>query len=170
MKDIKNFLFIAFGVDIVLIMIALYQGGTWLINSQLAFLSSLFITLASFYSYRKVVLKRVEQERDSGEEFDEIEKIEDPFDLYSEEVSESKDLQEVIKEERAKLITVKQTGENLAKTLSGAFSPYRLLSYLFLFLSFLYLVNNKLFEIWAYMSGLVVVSIATMIFAWRRKG
>ena len=101
MKDIKNFLFIAFGVDIVLIMIALYQGGTWLINSQLAFLSSLFITLASFYSYRKVVLKRVEQERDSGEEFDEIEKIEDPFDLYSEEVSESKDLQEVIKEERA---------------------------------------------------------------------
>ncbi len=166
MKNIKLLLSIVLGVDAALIMIALSQGGNWIINSQLSFTSSLLVTLASYYSYKKVIEKRVAQESESYDDRDEVDKLEDPFDLYSEEVvDKEKDLVEVVKEERAKVTSLKQTATNLSKTIGGAFSPFRLGSYLFLFLAFLYLVNNQLFTIWAYVSGLFVVPISVLVFA-----
>ncbi len=165
MRDIKKALIIVATLDVIVIMIALYQGDAWLINTQLAFLSSLFVTLASYYSYKRVIEKRLELE-EAKIQRDSVEQIDDPFDLYSPEVvDEEKDFKEIIKEERAKVVSLKQTGVNLYKSLGGAFSPWRLLSYLFLFLAFLYLVNNKLFVIWAYVGGLFIVPISAMIFA-----
>jgi len=162
MKNIKFIIMIVLLLDGALIMISLSQGGNWLLNSQLSFLSSLFVTLASYYSYKRVIEKRVALERESYDDRDEIEKIEDPYDLYSKDVSEDeeKDLKEIIKEERAKVTSLKTTASNLYKTAGGAFSPYRLASYLFLFLAFLYLVNNQLFTMWAYISGMFVVPLS----------
>ncbi len=95
-----------------------------------------------------------------------MDKVDDPFDLYSEEIVDSeKDLVDVVKEERAKVTSLKATATNLSKTVGGAFSPFRLGSYLFLFLAFLYLVNNQLFYIWAYVSGLFVVPLSVLIFS-----
>jgi hypothetical protein len=167
MKNIKYFIMIVLVVDLLLIMISLYQGGGWLINSQLSFLSSLLVTLASYFSYKRVVEKRIALEAESFDDRDAMDKIDDPYDLYSEDIDEdeSKDLKEVIKEERAKVTSIKQTGVNLAKTAAGAFSPFRLGSYLFLFMAFLYLVNNHLFMIWAYVSGLFVVPLSALVFA-----
>lgn len=166
MKNIKSIIMIMFAVDAVLIMIALYQGGNWLINSQLAFASSFFVTLASYYSYKRVIEKRVALEIENFDDRDEMDKLDDVHDLYSEEVvDEEKDFKEVIKEERAKVTSLKATATNLAKTAGGAFSPFRLGSYLFLFLAFLYLVNNQLFYIWAYVSGLFVVPLSAILSA-----
>ncbi len=166
MKNIKLLLGIVLGVDALLIMIALSQGGNWLVNSQLSFTSSLLVTLASYYSYKKVIEKRVALDSESYDDRDEVDKVDDPFDLYSEEVVDSeKDLVEVVKEERAKVTSLKATATNLSKTVGGAFSPFRLGSYLFLFLAFLYLVNNQLFYIWAYVSGLFVVPLSVLIFS-----
>jgi len=165
MKNIKSIIMIIFVVDAMLIMISLYQGGNWLINSQLSFASSLLITLASYYSYKRVIEKRVALEIENYDDRSELEKIEDPYDLYSEEeVSDKeKDLAEVVKEERAKVTSLKATANNLAKTIGGAFSPFRLGSYLFLFVAFLYLVNNQLFTIFAYVSGLFVVPLSALL-------
>ncbi len=166
MKNIKLLLPIMIGMDFVLIMIALWQGGHWLINSQLAFASSLFVTLASYYSYKKVIEKRLALQSESYDDRDEVDKLDDPFDLYGEEsIDKEKDLVEVVKEERAKVTSLKTTAANLSKTIGGAFSPFRLGSYLFLFLAFLYLVNNHLFYIWAYVSGLFVVPLSVLIFS-----
>ena len=164
MKSIKTIIMIVLGVDALLIMISLFQGGNWLINSQLAFLSSLLVTLASYFSYKRVVEKRIALENEHYDDRDALEKIDDPFDLYSKEVvDEAKDFQEVIKEERAKVTSLKQTASNLAKTAGGVFSPFRLGAYLFLFVAFLYLVNNQLFYVWAYVSGLFVVPLSMLI-------
>ena len=164
MKNIKSIIMIVLAVDSILIMISLSQGGNWLINSQLSVLSSLLVTLASYYSYKRVIEKRVALEIESFDDRDEVDKIDDPFDLYSEEVvDESKDLKEVIKEERAKVTSLKSTATNLYKTAGGAFSPFRLASYLFLFLAFLYLVNNQIFTMWAYISGMFVVPLSGLI-------
>ena len=164
---IKKIIYAVLFLDVMLIMISLYQGGNWLINSQLAFLSSLLVTLASYFSYKRVIEKRVALEAESFDDRDMMDKIDDPYDLYGEEIVEDteKDFQEVIKEERAKVTSVKQTGINLAKTAAGAFSPFRLGSYLFLFMAFLYLVNNHLFYIWAYVSGLFVVPFGVLLYA-----
>jgi len=164
MKNIKTIIMIMFAVDAVLIMISLYQGGNWLINSQLSFASSFFVTLASYYSYKRVIEKRIALDIENYDDRSDLDKIEDPFDLYSEDkVDEGKDLLEVIKEERAKVTSLKATATNLSKTIGGAFSPFRLGSYLFLFMAFLYLVNNQLFYIWAYVSGLFVVPLSAIL-------
>jgi hypothetical protein len=166
MKHIKLLLGTLLVVDTMLIMIAFVEGGDWLINSQLSFLSSLFVTLASYYAYKRVIQKRIALDRESFDSRDEMEKIDDPFDLYSdEEVVEERELKEVIKEERAKVTSLKATANNLSKTVAGAFSPWRLLSYLFLFMAFLYLVNNGIFYIWAYISGLFVVPLSVLLFS-----
>ena len=164
MRDIRTIIMIVFGVDALLIMISLMQGGNWLINSQLSFASSLLVTLASYYAYKRVIEKRVAIDIENYDDRDELDKLDDVHDLYSDEVvDEERDLKEVIKEERAKVTSLKATASNLAKTAAGAFSPFRLGSYLFLFLAFLYLVNNQLFTIWAYVSGLFVVPLSALI-------
>lgn len=166
MKNIRLLILIVMGLDLILIMIAYSQGGHWMINSQLSFASSLLVTLASYYSYKKVIEKRVALDIESYDDRDEVDKLDDPFDLYSEEIVDSeKDLVEVVKEERAKVTSLKQTATNLSKTVGGAFSPFRLGSYLFLFLAFLYLVNNQLFYVWAYVSGLFVVPLSVLFFS-----
>jgi hypothetical protein len=151
-------------LDLVLVGFSLYKGGLWLINSQLAFLSSILVTVASFFSYKRVVEKRLKLEAESYDDRSELDKIEDPYDLYGEdEVDEDLDLKEVIKQERAKVVSLKATANNLAKSIGGALSIFRLLSYLFLFVSFLYLVNNQKFYVLAYLVGLFVVPLSAMI-------
>ena len=161
MKNIKIGLLGLFFWDALLVVLSLYQGGAWLLNSQLAFLSSLFVTVASYFSYKRLIDKRLalgegEQLRDS------IQKQEDPYEVYDEAEDTTETLKQVIKEERAKVTSLKQTGENLYKSLSGIFSPFRLLSYLFLFFAFLYLANGGHFVVWAYVSGLFVVPLTAM--------
>ena len=46
--------------DIFLIVISLFMGGLWLINTQVAFISSMLVIFASFFSYKGMVEKRLE--------------------------------------------------------------------------------------------------------------
>ncbi len=43
------------GVDGVLILLSLFMGEFWLLNTQLAFICSMFIVFASFYGYKNMV-------------------------------------------------------------------------------------------------------------------
>lgn len=149
-------------VDMGVILFTLFQDNSiWFINTQVAFFSSLIITLGSYFSYQKSINARVETV-DSDSEFndrDEIDKIDDRFDLYSRE-DESKSEAEIVKEQKSNL------KRNLFKNLkySGSFfSIYRLFGYMALIVAFLILIKNNLFDITSYLFGLFIVPAISML-------
>ena len=164
MMSIKSIIISIFLVDLLVGVFAFFYGGySWFLNSQIAFISSFIITMFSFNSYKNLINKRLESEVEKSR--DEIDNIEDRFDLYDEEIKEDEniDLKSFIKENRAKVGGVKSSFTNLSKSLSGVFNPFRLLAYLFLFLSFLYLVNNHYFNLYPYFLGLSVVPVGVLL-------
>jgi Ca2+/Na+ antiporter len=157
-------------LDFCLIIYSLFfQDSIWLLNTQVAFLGSLFVTLASFFSYKKNIQNRIDNLEFSNElvNKDKIDEIEDPYDLYSEdEVTDERELtpqkiKEIIKEEKTKVKrnTVKNTFQ-----FAGTFvSIYRILGYGFLLLGFFALNNNKLFLVIPFLIGLAIVPIGTLL-------
>ncbi len=164
MISIKKFLALLLVVDTALIVISLYIGENWLISSQSAFLASLLVTISSFYGYKKMVEKKIASGDIPKEERDELEIIDDKYNLY-----EKESLKEVIKEERAKIVSFKQSILNLGKTSSGALSIFRLLAYGTLVLSFLYLNRQELLNIGGYLVGLAVVPFVAIISIFFKK-
>lgn len=156
-------------IQLLFSLVLFVQGyWYWLLNFQLAFLSSVLIIMGSFYSYRRMIIKRLE----SGEAGDDVllEKLEDPHGLYEEEYDETPhealDLKEVIKDERAKLKANKQSFKKTLKSTPALFSPLRFVPYLFLVLSFIGLNNNKILDVPAFLIGLGV-GVLTAIFLGR---
>ncbi|RUM67823.1 MAG: hypothetical protein DSZ06_00360 [Sulfurospirillum sp.] len=161
MMSIKKILIFIVVLDLLLVIYGFFKPSNWLLNSQLAFICSLFVTLASFLSYKRMIQNRLEVgDVDSRDLIDEMD---DRFDLYDEkEEIEHKDLKAIIKEERSKF-TPKKSVENLTKSIRGLLNPLRLLSYLSLFVSFMYLINSHSFDVGAYLIGLAVVPIGTLL-------
>lgn len=119
-------------VDLFLIVISLYKGGFWLINTQIAFVSSMLIIFSSFYSYKKVIDKK--SPLLENEDFEEVED------------------KEIIKKTR-----------KIAGTVRASFSLFRLLSYLFLVLGFLFLQRREWLEITPFLLGLGVLPIVSVL-------
>lgn len=149
----------------------IFQNSIWLLNIQVAFFASLFVTIASFLSYRKNIKNRLlnteENTKVSSDERDKIDEIDDPYDLYSEyeEVSESEltpeKIKEIITEEKKR---VKQNSlKNTLFSAGGFVSIYRVLGYGFLIFGFFALNNNKIFIPIAFIVGLGIVPIGVLI-------
>ncbi len=165
MINIKRFLIAFLIIDGALILFSFYQGNHWLVSSQSAFFASLCVTLSSFLGYKKMIEKKIAVGDIPKEDRDDIEILEDRHDLYADEV----DFKEVIKEERAKITDFKTTALNLGKSAGGAFSVFRLLAYLVLFLSFLYLNRHDMLNIAAYLVGLAIVPLVALILLFFNK-
>lgn len=166
MKSPLQFSYAYIGADLFLIALSSYMGGLWLINTQAAFICSMLITYASFFSYKKMVDKRV----DGGEkikEHDPLDKIDDRYELFEEEgevLNEELSVEEfkaLVKEEKKKVGNFKQSGKNFFTSMTGMLSPYRLLSYGFLFVTFLYLTRHGWFDAIAFLLGLAVVPVVS---------
>lgn len=130
----------------------------YFINFQVAFLASVLILLGSTYSYKRLVERRVASE-ERPDDTDLIDKIDDPFDLYSETVvsestTEDVDLRAVVKEEKKRLKEQKQTLKNTAKSTPALISMFRVVPYLFLVLGFIGLKNNELLALVPFLVGL----------------
>ncbi len=128
------------------------------INFQVAFLASVLILLGSTYSYKRLVERRVASE-ERPDDTDLIDKIDDPFDLYSdtivsENAPEDVDLKAVVKEEKKRLKEQKQTLKNTAKSAPALISIFRVVPYLFLVLGFIGLKNNELLSLIPFLVGL----------------
>ncbi len=155
-KTIKIFL----AVQLAILLLWLYSF-TVFINFELAFISSVLILLGSTYSYKRLVDSRVASE-DRPDDTDVIEKLDDPYDLYSEEIvnevkeGEAVDLKEVVKEERARLKANKNTIKNTAKSAPALISIFRVVPYVILVLSFIGLKNNGLLNLPPFLIGLGV--------------
>ncbi|WP_345991095.1 hypothetical protein [Sulfurimonas sp. HSL-1716] len=138
------------------------------LNAQIAFLSAFFILLGSMYSYKRLVEKRVEAGAYGDDDRDEIDKIDDPYDLYDENedaVLETKDIKAVIKEEKKRL---KANGFKNTKIASGAtISLFRIIPYVFLVFGFIGLQNNQNLLLFPYLLFLLA-GVAVGFFTGRK--
>ena len=156
-KVIKLFLLIQ-----VLIASAYLISFEMYINIEIAFLSSFFIILGSTYAYRTMVSTQVQADI-VNEERDLLDSIEDPHELYddyeiNEAPAEELDLKEIVKEERKKIKILNL--KDIKKGSRAGFSPYRLVPYIFLILSFIALENNHILNIMIYLPSLLIGIIA----------
>ena len=154
--------------DIFLIVISLFMGGLWLINTQVAFISSMLVIFASFFSYKGMVKKRLE-DGDIPKERELLDKIDDKFELFEDEKQikadeiSKKEFVKLYKEERKKRGGFKMTLANLFKSKRGIFNPIRLLAYAFLVIAMLVLIRQELFLAIPFMVGITAIPLASLI-------
>ena len=147
-------------VDIVIIAISvIFFDIKTLWNTQIGFISASLIMFASMKSYKRMVDARVEHNIITMDDSrDTIDKLEDPYDLYSEEVTEDdeKPLGDVIKEERKKSKANKRSiGETIRDT-KAALSLGRIGAYIVLILGFFYLNRHGLLQVPSYILALSI--------------
>lgn len=130
-----------------------------LYNTQIGFFSSALVMIGSMFSYRRMVNKRVEHNIITMDDSkDVIDKLEDPHDLYSEDIVEDPDvdLREAIKEERARMKANKRSLFQTLKDTKGALSIYRMSAYILLVLGFFYLHRHELLHVPSYLISLTL--------------
>ena len=166
MKKVINTLLI---VDIGIVIFCLLSGErAWLINSQIAFITSSLIMFASIISYRNMVKSRIDAGLIIAEDNrDTIEKIEDPYDLYDE--SKETSMQEIIKEEKETTKKNRRSIWQVTKDSKAALSFYRLGAYALLILGFFYLNNNKILNISFYLYSLALPPIIIVAILMRKE-
>ena len=146
-------------VDLLVIAVSVGFFDTQVLwNTQIGYFSSAVVLFASLKAYARMVNARVENNIITYDDsIDMIDKIEDPYDLYSEEVTEEEvDLQTVVKEERQKLKASKRNLQQTLKDSKAALSVYRLGAYVLLIIGFLYLNRHGLLDVIPYVLALSV--------------
>ena len=158
-------------LDLCLILYSLiFQNNLLVLNTQVAFVSSLFIIIASFLSYRRNIQSRLSSldltKTNQNEDRDKIDEIDDPYDLYTEyeqipeEELTSEKIKEIINDEKSKVN--KNSFKNTLFSASGFLSIYRILGYGILIFGFFALNNNKIFLPIAFIIGLGIVPIGVL--------
>ena len=142
-------------------------------NTQIGFISATLVMIASMISYHRMVNARVEHNVITMDDSkDVIDKLEDPYDLYSEEVTEEEeeqDLRETVREEKKKLKESRRTFFQVLKDTKAALSLYRLGAYAFLILGFLYLNRHGLLHIPSYIVALGIPPVIIVTILIRNK-
>jgi hypothetical protein len=160
-------------VDIGIILFCYLLGErSWLINTQIGFVTSSLVMFGSILSYKSMVDARLNVGAIPDDERDTLDKLEDPYDLYDDEKvknDEEKTLQEVVKEERENLKKSRRSFLETTKDSKAAFSFYRLGSYMLLILGFFYLNNNKILDIPSYLFSLFIPMVIIVIMLMRKK-
>ncbi len=148
------------GLDLLLLLYLSAMGDyIGILNTQVALISSLAVVGGSFYGYGTLVKKK---SSDFVYERDELDKIEDPYDLYGDEDTK-KDAKELFLEEKRKVSTLKNAAGNFAGSIGGFLSPFRLAGYAVLTLSVLWLMSRGDFEAVKFFIGLSLVPAAALI-------
>lgn len=169
--EILKFVKVFILLDFCIILYSLFfQNKFWLLNTQVAFISSLFIIIASFLSYRKNIQNRLSNldlsQINEGIDRDEIDEIDDPYDLYTQykEIPEdeltTEKIKEIINDEKSKV--KRNSFKNTIFSASGFLSIYRILGYGILIFGFFALNNNKVFLPIAFIIGLGIVPIGIL--------
>ncbi|RRS31761.1 MAG: hypothetical protein P794_03120 [Epsilonproteobacteria bacterium (ex Lamellibrachia satsuma)] len=156
-------------IDILLILVSVIFFDIKIVwNTQIGFISATLVMIASMISYRRMVNARVEHNVITMDDSkDVIDKLEDPYDLYSEELAEGeeKNFRETVKEEKQKLKENRRSLFQILKDTKAALSVYRIGAYAVLVLGFLYLNRHGLLHIPSYILALSIppVIIVTLL-------
>ena len=156
-KSMARFSYFYLIGDSVVVILSLFMGGYWLLNTQVAFVCSMLVTFASFFAYKKSIQKGVLNS--GGEEYrDSFDELEDPYNLFDDEQKEEGEESQVKKNKGVFKYTIK----GFASGIGGAINPLRLVAYGVLIASFLYLNRHGLFDAFAFFAGLSIVPIMSM--------
>ncbi len=155
MKNIRKQLFVYIVLDTFIFIFSIFKGYSWVLNTQIAFLSSLSIVLLSFLSYVKNINKQVKLVGDLIDDKDMIDELNDPYELYEDEDVDTKT------KKRAEKIKISM--KNLSKSKGGAVSFLRLIGYLILIAGFFLLVKIKLFLAIPYIIGISIIPVGSLI-------
>ncbi len=168
--EVLKFAKVFFILDLCLIIYSLvFENNLWLLNSQVAFVSSLFITITSFLSYKRNIenrLSNLDLTQTQNETRDKIDEIDDPYDLYTEyeEIPESEltpqKIKEIINDEKSKV--KKNTLKNTFFSAGGFLSIYRIFGYGILIFGFFALNNNKILLPISFIIGLGIVPLGVL--------
>ncbi|HIO90455.1 MAG TPA: hypothetical protein EYG69_01660 [Campylobacterales bacterium] len=163
-RTLRLYLQLFLSINMIVGSIIYLQGFEWFISFEVGFISSLFVTLSSYFSYKSLIQRRIEVGDLPKEARDELDMIDDLHDLYSEdEEIKEVDFAQVIAEEKLKQKGFKNAFVNLKKTIFANLSLLRVFSYVSLVVGFLYLNNNELLNIFGYMIGISLVWIVALI-------
>ena len=144
----------------------LENNMVWLLNTQVAFVGSLSVTLGSFLGYRNLIKKQIEAGNQGDDSL--LEKLNDRFELYDDEDESEKetsikdDVQEE-KKEKISLLTL------LRMSSSGVVSVFRIVGYGVLVGSFFVLKNHQLFVAIPFFFGLSIVPVLAIVMMIRLK-
>ena len=160
--------------DMVLLAVAWRMGGHWVINTQIAYITSALVMGGSMFSYARMVKGRLE----SGvildmDDRDMIDTMEDPYGLYDDTVTEESDsveIKETIKVEKQRMKKQRRTPAQALRDSRAAMSIYRLGAYGMLIFGFFYLRGNHLLEIQPYLIGLGIPIVVIVAGLMRRSG
>ena len=155
-------------VDLIIALLLYFFGAEhWLVNSQVAFISSSLIMLGSMQSYKSMVKGRLGAGAIPDDERDTLDKLEDPYDLFDDEEKkeedEEKTLVEVVKEERANLKKNRRSIVQTTKDAKASFSFYRLGAYAVLVFGFFYLNSNHFLKLIPYLAFLSLPTIIIVV-------
>ena len=169
MMKIKKIILTFITLDLAVIALFAFLGEyLWILNSQVAVVSSIAVTLGSYYGYKKNIARRVENHENFDDNYDEIDKMDDQFDLYSPDVPEIEVKHEMTKEEikeeikKNKDALKKNNVKNFYKSFGAMSSVYRLGGYIILVLGFFFLNNNGNLHILSYLGGFLIVPILAL--------
>ena len=133
-----------------------------MISLFVAFGTTFLILLTSRISYKNYVNQKSKNFA-SLDDKDFIDKIYDPYDLYSDEVETGMSEKERLKESK-KHIGIVQNKKEIFKTIPVYLSIFRIFSYILLVIGFISLKDNNILEIGYYLIG-VTAAIIMMVFA-----
>ena len=151
-------------VDIAVLAVAVWMQGDWLINTQIAYVTSALVMGGSMFSYANMIRQRLAAGviPDGGDR-DTIDQLEDPFDLYSEaepsaeaEPVSAEMIKSAIHEEKTRMKAHRRSVTQGLRDSRAAMSLYRLGAYGVLIFGFFYLRGNHLFQPLPYLAGLAV--------------
>ena len=169
MKKIKKLILGFVALDLLVVAtFALMGEYLWILNSQVAVVSSIAVTLGSYYGYKKNIDRRVETHENFDDNYDEIDKMDDQFDLYSPDVPETQTKEQMTKEEikeeikKNKDALKKNNVKNLYRSFGAMSSLYRLGGYIVLILGFFFLNNNGNLHIFSYLGGFLIVPLLAL--------
>lgn len=149
-------------VDILLLLVAIiFFDINFLYSTQIGYITSALVVVASIISYRRMVNARVKHNIVTMDDSkDTIDKLEDPYDLYSEDVKEEeKSLAQTVKEEKKNLKENRRSVYETIKDTKAALSIYRLGAYALLIIGFLYLNRQGFLDIPGYIISLGIPSV-----------
>ena len=164
----RKILTVLITVDILLLLIAIiFFDIKVLYSTQIGFITATLVMIASIISYRRMVNARVKHQIITMDDSkDTIDKLEDPYDLYSEDVvvdEEEKSLAQTVNEEKKRLKKNRRTVFQTIKDTKAALSIYRLGAYVLLILGFMYLNRQDLLHIPSY---IIALGIPSVILVW----
>lgn len=159
----RKILIVLVSVDVILLFVSIIFFDMKVVyNTQIGYITSTLVMVASILSYRRMVNARVEHNIITMDDSkDVIDELEDPYDLYSEDAieEEEKDFVETVKEEKKKLRENRRSVYQTIKDTKAALSIYRMGAYVVLILGFLYLNRHDLLHIPSYIISLGIPSV-----------